>query len=99
MSQPLIPRQLYYRVFGALLGLTLLTVAVAFVDLGPLNTIIALTIAVVKALLVLLYFMHLRYSSSLTWIVCGAGIFWLAHLLIITLSDYLTRHWLPVSGW
>jgi cytochrome c oxidase subunit IV len=99
MSQPFVPRQLYYRVFLALLGLTLLTVAVAFVDLGPLNTVIALTIAVVKALLVLLYFMHLRYSSGLTWIVLGAGIFWLTHLLILTLSDYLTRPWLPVAGW
>jgi cytochrome c oxidase subunit 4 len=99
MSQPLVPRHLYYRVFFALLGLTLLTVAVAFADLGPLNTVIALTIAVVKALLVLLYFMHLRYSSGLTWIVLGAGMFWLILLLTITLSDYLTRDWLPVAGW
>jgi cytochrome c oxidase subunit 4 len=99
MSQPFVPRQLYYRVFLALLGLTLLTAAVAFADLGPLNTVIALTIAVVKALLVLLYFMHLRYSSGLTWIVLGAGMFWLILLLTITLSDYLTRNWLPVAGW
>jgi cytochrome c oxidase subunit IV len=99
MSQPLVPRQLYYRVFVALLGLTLLTVGVAFVDLGLLNTIIALTIAVAKALLVLLYFMHLRYSSGLTWIVLGAGMFWVSLLLTITLSDYLTRDWLPVAGW
>ena len=99
MSQLLVPRQLYYRVFVALLGLTLLTVGVAFLDLGSLNTIIALTIAVVKALLVLLFFMHLRYSSSLIWIVWGAGIFWVMLLLTITLSDYLTRSWLPVAGW
>ena len=99
MSQLLVPRQLYYRVFVALLGLTLLTVGVAFLDLGSLNTIIALTIAVVKALLVLLFFMHLRYSSSLIWIVWGAGIFWVMLLLTITLSDYLTRSWLPVVGW
>jgi len=65
MSQPLVPQQLYYRVFVALLGLTLLTVGVAFLNLGPLNTIIALTIAVAKALFVLLFFMHLRYSSGL----------------------------------
>jgi cytochrome c oxidase subunit IV len=57
MSQPLVPRQLYYRVFAALLGLTLLTVGVAFLDLGSLNTIIALTIAVAKVVLVLLFFM------------------------------------------
>ena len=91
MSQPLVPRQLYYRVFVALLGLTLLTVGVAFLELGPLNIIIALTIAAAKALLVLLFFMHLRYRSGLIWIVWGAGIFWLMLLLIITLSDYLTR--------
>jgi cytochrome c oxidase subunit IV len=99
MSQPLVPRQLYYRVFAALLGLTLLTVGVAFLNLGPLNTIIALTIAVAKALFVLLFFMHLRYSSGLIWIVWGAGIFWLMLLLTITLSDYLTRIWVPVAGW
>ena len=99
MSQPLVPRQLYYRVFVALLGLTLLTVGVAFLNLGPLNTIIALTIAAAKALFVLLFFMHLRYSSGLIWIGWGAGIFWLMLLLTITLSDYLTRNWVPVAGW
>ena len=87
------------RWFLALLGLTLLTVGVAFLDLGSLNTIIALTIAVAKALLVLLFFMHLRYSSGLIGIVWGAGIFWVMLLLTITLSDYLTRSWLPVAGW
>jgi cytochrome c oxidase subunit IV len=99
MSQLLVPRQLYYRVFVALLGLTLLTVGVAFFNLEPLNTIIALTIAVAKALFVLLFFMHLRYSSGLIWIVWGAGIFWLMLLLTITLSNYLTRNWVPVVGW
>jgi cytochrome c oxidase subunit 4 len=86
-------------VFVALLGLTLLTVGVAFLNLGPLNTIIALTIAAAKALFVLLFFMHLRYSSGLIWIGWGAGIFWLMLLLTITLSDYLTRNWVPVAGW
>jgi cytochrome c oxidase subunit 4 len=86
-------------VFVALLGLTLLTVGVAFLNLGPLNIIIALTIAAVKALFVLLFFMPLRYSSRLIWIVWGAGLFWLTLLLTITLSGYLTRNWLPVSGW
>ena len=47
----------------------------------------------------MLFFMHLRYSSHLTWIIAGAGVIWLAHLLIFTLSDYLTRGWLPVGGW
>jgi cytochrome c oxidase subunit IV len=99
MSQPVVARQLYYRVFGILLGLTLLTVGIAFFDLGPLNSIIALTIATAKALLVLLFFMHLRYSGGLTWIVLGAGIFWLVLLITGTLQDYLTRGWYTVPGW
>ena len=65
MSQPLVPRQRYYRVFVALLGLTLLTLGIAFLKLGPLNIIIALTIAAAKELFVLLFFMHLCYSSGL----------------------------------
>jgi cytochrome c oxidase subunit 4 len=99
MSQPVVARSLYYRVFGILLGLTLLTVGIARLDLGPLNSIIALTIATAKALLVLLFFMHLRYSSGLTWIVLGAGVFWLVLLITGTLHDYLTRGWYTVSGW
>jgi cytochrome c oxidase subunit 1 len=74
-------------------------VMIFFFLLGPLNTIIALTIAAAKALFVLLFFMHLRYSSGLIWIVWGAGIFWLMLLLTITLSDYLTRNWVPVASW
>jgi cytochrome c oxidase subunit IV len=99
MSQHIVARQLYYQVFAALLGLTLVTVGIAFLDLGPLNTVIALIIAIVKALLVILFFMHLRYSTGLTWIVVGAGVFWLLLLMTITVSDYLTRGWLPVSSW
>jgi cytochrome c oxidase subunit 4 len=99
MSQHIVARPLYYQVFAALLGLTLLTVGIAFLDLGPLNTIIALIIAIAKALLVILFFMHLRYSSGLIWIVVGAGVFWLLLLITITVSDYLTRGWLPVSSW
>jgi cytochrome c oxidase subunit IV len=98
MMQPIVPPHVYYWVYGALLALTLLTVGVAFVDLGPLSLILALGIAICKALLVMLFFMHLRYSGHLTWLVAGAGVIWLAHLLIFTLSDYLTRGWLPVSG-
>jgi cytochrome c oxidase subunit IV len=99
MPQHIVSRQLYYRVFAILLGLTLLTVGISFLDLGPLNPIIALTIAVVKALLVLLFFMHLRYSSSLSWILLGAGIFWLVLLITGVLQDYLTRGWDTVPGW
>lgn len=99
MSPHSVARQLYYQVFAALLVLTFLTVGVAFLNLGALNPIIALTIAVVKAVLVMLFFMHLRYSSGLTWILVGAGVFWLLLLITITLSDYLTRGWDTVPGW
>jgi caa(3)-type oxidase subunit IV len=95
----ILPKQLYYRVFAALMVLTLITVGVAFVDLGRLNTIIALTIAVGKALLVICFFMHVRYSSRLIWECVGSGFFWLALLLTLAMSDYLTRSWLLVTGW
>lgn len=82
----------YFAVFTALLALTALTTGVAFIDLGGIgNVAVALTIAVIKAVLVALYFMHLRYSSRLTIIFAGAGIFWLGILVALTLSDYISR--------
>ena len=88
----------YLLVFVALLILLAATVAVAYVDLGILNSILTITIAVAKALLILLFFMHLRYSSALTWIVVIAGFFWLGILLVLSMSDYLTRFWVPTIG-
>ncbi len=82
---------LYVTIFLALMALTAVTVGVAFLDLGPFNTLVALLIACTKMMLVVLYFMHVRYSSRLTWAVVGAGFFWLALLLLLTLSDYVTR--------
>jgi cytochrome c oxidase subunit IV len=93
MSETVVPPRVYYRVFLTLMVLTGLTTGVAFIDLGLLSPILALTIAVVKASLVVLFFMHLRYSTRLTWVVGGAGIFWLGILLVLSLSDYLTRAW------
>jgi cytochrome c oxidase subunit IV len=84
-------RKTYFLVFGALLVLTLITTAVAFVDLGLLNTPLALGIALLKASLVMIYFMHLRHSTFLARVFAGAGILWLLHFIIFTLSDYLTR--------
>jgi cytochrome c oxidase subunit 4 len=84
--------KLYATIFGALLLLTIATAGAAFVDLGgELNSIVALTIALVKTLLVLLFFMHVRYSSRLTWVFAGAGLFWLLIMMSLTLSDVLTR--------
>lgn len=86
-------------VFAALMALTITTVLVAFYDLGRLNVVIALTIAVIKAILVALYFMHVRYSSRLTQIVVGGGLLWLIIMIGLTMSDYLTRGWLSLSRW
>jgi cytochrome c oxidase subunit 4 len=89
-----VPVSTYFLVFGALMALTALTVAVAFVDLGRLNVVVALAVAVLKASLVVLFFMHVKYASRLTQLVVIASIAWLAILFGITLSDYLTRGWL-----
>jgi cytochrome c oxidase subunit 4 len=91
MAQHIVARILYYRIFAVLLLLTLLTVGIAYLNLGRLNNVIALTIAAGKALLVVLFFMHVRYSNRLIWIVISAGVFWLLVLLVFTLSDYFTR--------
>jgi cytochrome c oxidase subunit 4 len=90
----------YIAVFASLILLTALTTWVAFIDLGAMNTVVALAIAVTKMVLVILFFMHVRYSDGLTRIVILAGFFWLAILIALTLSDVLTRHLSPLpSGW
>ncbi|MEW6212070.1 MAG: cytochrome C oxidase subunit IV family protein [Acidobacteriota bacterium] len=94
MSEHIVSKKIYLVIFGALMVFTVLTVYVATFDLGPFNAIAALSIAVFKALLVVLYFMHVRYSSRLTWAFVGAGFFWLALLFALTLSDYFSRPWL-----
>ncbi len=86
----------YFGVFATLMVLTALTVWAAFQHLGIWNTPLALSIAVTKALLVALIFMHLRYSPRLTAIAVAAAVAWLAILILITVSDYLTRAWLPI---
>ena len=84
---------MYYIVFLALVAGTILTYYAALFDLGPLNNIVMLTIACTKATLVVLFFMHLRWSTRLTWVVAMAGFFWLAIMFSITMSDYLSRGW------
>jgi len=93
MSAHIVPRRTYYLIFPALMVCTAITVAVAFYDLGALNTVVALTIAVLKATLVVLFFMHVKYSTRLTWVVVVGSVFWLGILLALTLSDYATRPW------
>ena len=98
MHEHTTPRKIYYAVFAALLVLTYLTVAVSRIDLGKLNTIVALTIAVSKATLVVLFFMHVRYSTRLTKLVVVGGFVWLALLFAFTLGDFFTRGWIPVGN-
>ncbi len=83
----------FVSVWAALLVLTALTVFVATLELGPFNAIVALSIATVKALLVLLFFMELRYSTALTKVAVASAIFFLMLLAGLTLSDYMTRGW------
>jgi cytochrome c oxidase subunit IV len=98
MSEHVVSRKIYFAIFGALMALTAVTVWVANYDLpGPLNAIVALSIAVTKATLVVLYFMHVRHSSRLTWVFVCAGLIWLIILFAFTLSDYLTRPWVPIA--
>ena len=87
------PKSLYYTIFLALLVGTGITVAVAFVDLGPLNNVVMLSIACAKALLVVLFFMHVRWSTRLTWVVAASGFVWLIIMFGLTMTDYLTRGW------
>ena len=93
MSGHVAPKSMYYGVFGALMVGTALTVLVAFYDLGPLNNVLMLGIAITKALLVVLFFMHVRWSTRLTWLVVASGFFWLLILFGLTMNDYLTRGW------
>jgi len=92
MSEHIMSSKLYYTIWIALLVLTVVTALVATVDLGPFNTIVALVIATFKALLVVLFFMHVKYTSEkLTKIVIVAAIFWLFLLLALSMADYGTR--------
>jgi cytochrome c oxidase subunit IV len=98
MSDPLavehvVPVKVYVGVFLALIALTLLTTGVAYIDLGAWNTVVALAIAVAKMLLVVLFFMHVKYNRGLTRIIIIGAFFWLGIMMCFSLSDELTRHW------
>jgi cytochrome c oxidase subunit 4 len=91
MSSHIVPPRTYYLIFLALVVGTIVTVAVSFYDLGPLNVLVALGIAIVKATLVVLFFMHVKYSPKLTSLVVIGSLFWLGILIVMTAGDYLTR--------
>lgn len=98
MTRHTLPLKSHFLVYGALLALTFSTVAAARIDLGPLNVVIALTIAMTKAVLVGLFFMHLLYTAGRTKVTVVAGLLWLIILIALTLSDVLTRGWLPLPS-
>ena len=98
MSHQVVPVRTYVMIFAVLLALTATTTLVAFRDLGPLNNLAALGIAVIKATLVVLYFMHARGSTRMTKLVIAAALAWLLMLFVLTLGDYFTRGWLGVPG-
>jgi cytochrome c oxidase subunit 4 len=91
MSSHIVPPRTYYLIFLVLVVCTAITVAVSFYDLGPLNVLVALGIAILKATLVVLFFMHVKYSPRLTSVVVIGSLFWLGILIVMTAGDYLTR--------
>jgi cytochrome c oxidase subunit 4 len=91
MAEHVTSRKVYFLVFGALMVLTLATWLVAQVDLGWANDVVAIGIAVTKATLVLLFFMHVRHSTRMTALTAVAGFFWLAILFGLTIADYASR--------
>lgn len=93
MAEYIVPRRVYFAVYAVLMACTLLTWRVAYIDLGVFNTAAAIAIAIVKMVLVILFFMHVRYSPHRTWLAVIGAFFWLGIMLAVTFADYLTRGW------
>jgi cytochrome c oxidase subunit 4 len=98
MSAHIVPVKVYYGVFGALMFFTALTYMIAYIDLGGLNLIVALTIAIIKATLVVLFFMHVKYSTTLTKAIVASGFFFFLIMIFFTMNDLMTRGWSGVPG-
>lgn len=98
MSGHIAPKSLYYWIFFALIGLTVLTVLVTYVDLGQANLLVAMGIAVAKATLVVLFFMHVWWSERLVKVTVITSLGFLAILFAFSLADYFTRGLLHVAG-
>lgn len=92
MAEHTITRKTYYSVFAALMGLLVLTVAVAYVDLGSWNIVVAMSIAVVKMLLVITYFMHVKENSKVVWLFVASGFFWFFIMVVLTMPDFIARN-------
>ncbi|MCC6362723.1 MAG: cytochrome C oxidase subunit IV family protein [Bryobacterales bacterium] len=99
MTHSIVPAKVYVGVWAVLIALTFTTVAVSKLELGEYNFIAAMTIAVIKATLVVMFFMNLKHSSSMVRLFVVAGLFWLAIMFVFVLSDYFSRGWLPIGQW
>ena len=89
--KPMSVTKTYLLTAIALLGLLAITLAVAYVHLGPINTLVAMSISITKAFIIILFFMHVRGSNRLTWIAAATGFFWLLLMIVMTFSDYMMR--------
>ena len=99
MKPEVLPVSLYIKGWAALFGLLALTVGAYFMPaLGPLGVAANLGIAIAKAVLVMLFFMHVRYSERLIALTAGGAFYWLGILFVLVLSDFLTRDWMPLPG-
>lgn len=98
MSQHIISDRTNYLIFAVLMVLLVATVGMAYVDLGTMNLFVAMVIATIKAALIILFFMHVHYSSPLTKFLSVAAFVWLGIMLVLTANDYVTRGWLLIDG-
>src|SRR4051812_1761249 len=98
MSEPIIETKVYVKTWAALLLLLLVTIGAAYLHLGRLNFIVAMAIAIAKALLIVLIFMHIKWAGRLLHLAAFAGFIWLTILLAHTLTDYATRKWVRAEA-
>lgn len=98
MTHPITPLRVYGAVFAALLLLLLSSVGLHCLDLGIWNTVLALGIAGTQAFLAVVFFMNVRFSGRLIWIFAGIGFYWMAILLVLSMSDFVSRTWPPFGG-
>ena len=93
-----VPLSVYFMVYAALLVLLVVTYLVSKIELGPFNIVVAMTIAVIKMVLIVLFFMHIRWSSLMVRYFAGAALFWLGILFVLTLNDYFSRLWMRLPN-
>jgi cytochrome c oxidase subunit IV len=94
----IVPPPVYIAVYAALLVLLVVTYLVSKVELGPFNIVVAMIIAVAKTMLIVLFFMHLRWSTQMVRFFAGAALFWLAILFVLTMNDYFSRLWFKLPN-